>query len=154
MVRILLGLSGRDHWTLNDGTHYPTGYWAEDCVVPHRAFRRQGVDLVVATPGRVRPTVDQVSLDPQRLGDTGKAADRRSYLDSIDAELTRPMAVEKIAGNASAYDAICLSDGHGPMEDLSQCAPLGEIITELSDAGRVVTGERCAAGLRRRKQNG
>ena len=89
--------------------------------------------------GGVRPTVDQVSLDPQRLGDNGKAADLRSYLDSIDAELARPMAVEKIAGNASAYDAIYIPGGHGPMEDLFRCAPLGEIITELHDAGRVVT---------------
>jgi hypothetical protein len=29
MTRILLVLSGSDHWTLNDGTRHPTGYWAE-----------------------------------------------------------------------------------------------------------------------------
>lgn len=139
MVRILVVLSGSDHWTLNDGTRHPTGYWAEEFVVPHRTFRRRGVDVDVATPGGVRPTVDEVSLDPQRLGDEGKAADFRRYLDSIDAELARPMAVEKIAGNASAYDAIYIPGGHGPMEDLSRCAPLGEIITELYGAGRVVT---------------
>lgn len=139
MVRILVVLSGSDHWTLNDDTHHPTGYWAEEFVVPHRIFRRRRVDVDIATPGGVRPTVDQVSLDPQRLGDNGKAADLRSYLDSIDTELAQPMAVEKIAGNASTYDAIYIPGGHGPMEDLFRCAPLGEIITELHDAGRVVT---------------
>jgi len=86
----------------------------------------------------VRPTVDQVSLDPQRLGDTGKATDLRSYLDSNVAVLGRPMAVERLAGNATAYDAIYISGGHGPMEDLSRCAPLGKIITELHDAGRTL----------------
>lgn len=81
MVRILLVLSGSDHWTLNDGTHHLTGDWAEEFVVPHRAFRRRGW-----------------------RGAT-----------------------------------------HGPMEDFSRCAPLGEIITELYDAGRVVTGQNPAS---------
>lgn len=139
MVQILLVLSGSDHWTLNDGTRHPTGYWAEEFVVPHRTFRRQGVEVHVATPGGVRPTVDQVSLDPQRVGGKRKAADLRSYLDSIEAELAQPMAVEHAAGRAGAYDAIYIPGGHGPMEDLSQYAPLGEVITELHDAGRVVT---------------
>jgi putative intracellular protease/amidase len=141
MVRILLVLSGSDHWTLNDGTRHPTGYWAEEFVVPHRTFRRKGVEVHVATPGGVRPTVDQMSLDPQRLGSDGKAADLRSYIDSIETELARPMPVEHAAGRASGYDAIYIyiPGGHGPMEDLFRCAPLGEIITELHDAGRVVT---------------
>ncbi|HLI38510.1 MAG TPA: type 1 glutamine amidotransferase domain-containing protein, partial [Streptosporangiaceae bacterium] len=39
MARILLVLSGSDHWTLTDGTSHPTGYWAEEFVVPHRMFR-------------------------------------------------------------------------------------------------------------------
>jgi hypothetical protein len=94
MVRILLVLSGNDHWTLSDGTRHPTGYWAEEFVVPHRTFRRQGVKVDVATPGGVRPTVDQVSLDPQRVGGKRKAAELRSYIDSIEAELAQPMAVE------------------------------------------------------------
>jgi putative intracellular protease/amidase len=122
MVRILLVLSGSDHWTLNDGARHPTGYWAEEFVVPHRTFRSQGVEVYVATPGGVRPTVDQVSLDPQRVGGKRKAADLRSYIDSIEAELAQPMAVEHAAG---AYDAIYIPGGHGPMEDLSRCAPLG-----------------------------
>ncbi len=32
MARILLVLSGSDHWTLADGTRHPTGYWAEEFV--------------------------------------------------------------------------------------------------------------------------
>jgi len=30
--------------------------------VPHRTFRRQGVEVHVTTPGEVRPTLDQVGL--------------------------------------------------------------------------------------------
>jgi putative intracellular protease/amidase len=139
MVQILLVLSGSDHWTLNDGTRHPTGYWAEEFVVPHRAFRSRGVEVHVATPGGVRPTVDQVSLDPERVGGKRKAADLRSYIDSIEAELAQPMAVEQAARRADVYDAIYIPGGHGPMEDLSECPTLGEVVTELHDAGRVVT---------------
>ena len=139
MVRILLVLSGSDHWTLNDDTRHPTGYWAEEFVVPHRTFHKQGVEVRIATPGGVRPTVDQASLDPEVAGGEQKAADLRSYIDSIEAELAQPMALEHAAGRAGEYDAIYIPGGHGPMEDLFQSAPLGEIIAELHDAGRVVT---------------
>ena len=75
MARILLVLSGSDHWTLADGTRHPTGYWAEEFVVPHRTFRAQGVDVDIATPGGVHPTVDQASLSPEANGgDEAKAA--------------------------------------------------------------------------------
>jgi hypothetical protein len=48
MARILIVLSGSDHWTLSDGTRHPTGYWAEEFVEPHRAFRGAGMDVVPA----------------------------------------------------------------------------------------------------------
>lgn len=139
MARILLVLSGSDHWTLADGTRHPTGYWAEEFVVPHRTFRAQGVDVDIATPGGVHPTVDQASLSPEANGgDEAKAAGLRSYIDSIEAELARPLALEDVRQRAGAYDAIYIPGGHGPMEDLPGCAPLGQIIIELHDTGRLV----------------
>src|SRR5487761_1583951 len=62
--RILLILSASDHWTLKDGTSHPTGFWAEEVVVPHRTFRDRGVDVRLGTPGGRRPTVDAASLSP------------------------------------------------------------------------------------------
>ena len=139
MARILLVLSGSDHWTLADGTRHPTGYWAEEFVVPHRTFRAQGADVDIATPGGVRPTVDQASLSPEANGgDEAKAAGLRSYIDSIEAELARPLALEDVRQRAGDYDAIYIPGGHGPMEDLPCCAPLGQIIIELHDTGRLV----------------
>ena len=63
MARTLIVLSGSDHWTLSDGTRHPTGFWAEEFVDPHRTFRHAEVDVDIAAPGGVRPTVDQVSLE-------------------------------------------------------------------------------------------
>jgi putative intracellular protease/amidase len=139
MARVLLVLSGSDHWTLADGTRHPTGYWAEEFVVPHRMFRARGVDVDIATPGGARPTVDRASLTPEMNGgDERKAGELRSYLDSISAETARPLALEEVRQRTGGYDAVYLPGGHGPMEDLPACRPLGQIITDLHDAGRLV----------------
>ena len=57
-------LTGADTWTLADGTSHPTGFWAEEFVEPMRVFRDAGVDITVATPRGVVPTVDEASLSP------------------------------------------------------------------------------------------
>lgn len=131
-------LSGSDHWTLRDGTRHPTGYWAEEFVVPHSVFRAQGVDVVVATPGGVAPTVDQMSLHPERAGGQRKATAFRDYIDAIAGELAHPTMVEHAVGHVADYDAVFVPGGHGPMEDLADLAPLGELLVEFSDADRVV----------------
>jgi len=139
MARILIALSGSDHWTLADGTRHKTGYWAEEFVVPHRTFRARGVAVQIATPGGVRPTVDEASLTPEKnRGDQQKSADLRRYIDSVAAELAQPMSLEDAQQRMPDYDAVYIPGGHAPMEDLPGCAPLGRIITELHDSGRIV----------------
>lgn len=139
MARILLVLSASDHWTLNDGSLHPTGFWAEELVVPHRMFRDRGVDVRVATPGGRRPTVDAASLSPEMNGgDEAKAADLRRYLESIDGELANPLPIEGTADEALDYDAVYIPGGHGPMEDLPGCEALGRLLVALHAAGRLV----------------
>lgn len=138
MTRILLVLSGSDHWTLKDGSRHPTGYWAEEFVVPHSVFRAQGVDVAVATPGGVAPTVDQVSLQPEMAGGEVRAAAFRDYVNASAAELAQPMALEHVVGRVAEYDAIYIPGGHGPMEDLVGFRPLGEILVQFFDTDRVV----------------
>jgi putative intracellular protease/amidase len=139
MTRILLVLSGSDHWTLKDGTRHPTGYWAEEFVVPHSVFRSQGVDVVVATPGGVAPTVDQMSLNPEMAGGEMRATAFRDYINVIGTELAKPMVLEHAVGHVADYDAIYLPGGHGPMEDLVDFRPLGELLNQFFDTDRVIT---------------
>jgi putative intracellular protease/amidase len=140
MARILIVLSGSDYWTLSDGTRHITGYWAEEFVVPHRTFRARGVAVQIASLGGVRPTVDETSLTPEKNGgDEQKAADLHRYIDSVAADLAQPMPLEDAQHRTADYDAVYIPGGHAPMEDLPGCAPLGAIITELHDTGRVVT---------------
>ena len=61
MTTVLMALSAARHWTLSDGTRHPTGFWAEEFVVPYTAFVQAGYDVTVATPGAVPPVVDELS---------------------------------------------------------------------------------------------
>ena len=57
--KVLIVLSAADHWTLTDGTLYPTGYWAEEFVETHKELVEAGMEVDIATPGSVKPTVDK-----------------------------------------------------------------------------------------------
>jgi putative intracellular protease/amidase len=139
MARILLVLSGSDHWTLKDGTRHPTGYWAEEFVVPHSVFRTQGVDVVIATPGGAAPTVDQMSLNPEMAGGEMRATAFGDYINAIATELAQPMVLEHAVEHVADYDAIYIPGGHGPMEDLVGFQPLGQLLVQFFDSDRVVT---------------
>ena len=62
MTTLLFAVTAADHWTLNDGSKHPTGYWAEELVESHRTFSEAGWDITVATPGGKAPVVDEGSL--------------------------------------------------------------------------------------------
>jgi putative intracellular protease/amidase len=71
MPSLLLVLTGVDHWTLDDGTHQPTGFWAEELTEPMRVFRDAGVDVTIATPGGVRDEVGHASSSNQARTPSG-----------------------------------------------------------------------------------
>ena len=48
MAKILMVLTGADFWTLKDGTKHPTGFWAEEAVVPHQVLKAAGHEVAVA----------------------------------------------------------------------------------------------------------
>ena len=45
MTSVLMVLTTADHWTLNDGTEHPSGFWDEEFVVPYEVFTRAGWDI-------------------------------------------------------------------------------------------------------------
>ncbi|WP_344007218.1 type 1 glutamine amidotransferase domain-containing protein [Streptomyces thermocarboxydovorans] len=139
MTNILVVLSGSDHWTLADGTKHPSGYWAEEFVVPHKTFREAGFDVTIATPGGVTPTVDKASLTPEMNGgDQGRAEELRDYIDSLRGELDSTMRLEDV--NPGDFDGLFIPGGHGPMEDLAVSEALGVLLVGMLDSGKVVSG--------------
>src|ERR1035437_9238746 len=112
MANILMVVSAADSLTMRDGSEHPTGYWAEEVVVSHKNLLDAGHTVRIATPGGMKPTVDQVSLAAESAGGQERADSFREYLALIDAELASPLALADV--DASAYDAIVMPGGTGP----------------------------------------
>src|ERR1700760_3561607 len=112
MTKILLVVSGSDHWTLKDGTKHPTGYWAGEFIHPHQVFSQAGYDITIATPGGATPTIDEVSLRLDLNGNDQAEVDaQRKYLADLGDKLTKPARLEDV--DAGDYDAVYVSGGHG-----------------------------------------
>ncbi|MEA2290588.1 MAG: hypothetical protein QOD55_2585 [Solirubrobacteraceae bacterium] len=136
MPSLLIVLTGADHWTLNDDTRHPTGFWAEELLAPLDVFDEAGVDVTIATPGGVRPTVDERSLDPDMVGGEEQAAELRRDLDAAAGRFAAPVRLEDVS--ASDYDGVFVPGGHGPMEDLAGSPEMGRLLVALLDDDKVV----------------
>ena len=133
---ILMVVSAADSLTMRDGSDHPTGYWAEELVVSHRTLLDAGHTVHIATPGGKKPTVDEVSLAAESAGGQDRADSFRRYIDSLDAELSNPLVLADV--DASAYDAVVMPGGHGPMADLYQDADLGRLLKAVNTAGKII----------------
>jgi putative intracellular protease/amidase len=133
MSKILFVMTGADHWTLNDGTRHPTGFWAEEAVAPYETFRAAGHEIVVATPGGVVPTVDKASLAAEVNGGQ-EGADRIAAALAAMTELERPVRLEDV--DLGEYAAVFYPGGHGPMEDLAVDATSGRLLVDALASGK------------------
>ncbi|HKJ11355.1 MAG TPA: type 1 glutamine amidotransferase domain-containing protein [Ornithinimicrobium sp.] len=133
MSNILFVVSGSDHWTLKDGTKHPTGYWAEELVVPFRTFTDSGHEVSIATPGGVQPTVDAGSLAAEVNGGQERADELEAEIGRI-AQLAQPLRLEDV--DLDAYDAVFYPGGHGPMEDLSSDEASAHLLTSTLASGK------------------
>jgi putative intracellular protease/amidase len=142
MTAVLLVVSSASVWTLKDGTQHPTGFWASEFIHPHQVFTRAGYDITIATPGGIAPTVDEFSLAPAMNNNDQSAIDaQRAYLAGLGAKLTRPVRLEDV--DADAYDAVYVSGGHGPMEDLADNPVIGRIYAALLPSQDKVVAAVC-----------
>ncbi|MGW5433003.1 type 1 glutamine amidotransferase domain-containing protein [Streptomyces sp. NPDC004059] len=134
MAKILMVLSGVDYWTLTDGSKHPSGYWAEEFVVPHRIFTQAGFTVDIAAPVDGKPAADPVSLRPDVAGP--EADHFAAYIEEAAEALANPTALPDV--KTADYDAIFLPGGHGPMEDLAHDPDLGRILIEADAAGKII----------------
>jgi len=142
MTSLLMVLSGAHTWTLRDGTAHPTGFWAEEFVVPHRRFVDAGIDVTIATPDGAVPVADHNSLSAaMNDGDTAKVDDLRAYLDEVRDQLAHPVPLESV--DPADFDAVFIPGGHGPMEDLTTNPSMASILGHLLDDPTKVVGSVC-----------
>jgi putative intracellular protease/amidase len=128
---VLFVMTGSNQWTLKDGTKHPTGFWAEEAVAPFEIFRDAGLDVTVATPGGVRPPVDEGSLSAENAGSEEAAAHFRDVIENAP-EFQNPIALSAV--KLADFDAVFVPGGHGPMEDLAVDADAGTILTSAKQA--------------------
>jgi putative intracellular protease/amidase len=140
MPRILMIVTAADSIELADGTLHPTGFWAEELVVAHRALASAGAEIVIATPGGAPAPVDPGSLSADIVGDAAKVEELRDYLRGIAAELTAPAAIGEL--DATAFDALVLPGGHGPMVDLATDPAVGAALV-AADAAQLLIAPFC-----------
>ncbi|MEU4107230.1 type 1 glutamine amidotransferase domain-containing protein [Streptomyces sp. NPDC048208] len=133
MTKVLFVVSAADHWTLNDGTKHPSGYWGEELAMPHKIFSEAGWEITIATPGGKPPTLDRLSMS-RTAGLPGKLREVGRYLDSIQAELDSPLPLDGV--DPAEYDLVFYPGGHGPMEDLAYDEVSGELLTRVLHSGK------------------
>jgi putative intracellular protease/amidase len=135
-------LTGATTWTQKDGAQRPTGFWAEEFVVPHDVFTRNGARIVIATPAGRPSTVDALSLSLQaNHGDTEKVAELSAYVERCGDSLRAPLSIEDV--NAANFDAVFVPGGHGPMQDLAVDASVGKILHAALRNERQVVAAVC-----------
>lgn len=137
MTRVLIALSGSDHWTLADGTKHPCGYWPEELAAPHEVFTQAGFDITIATPGGARPVADEAGFTPEMNGGATEPGERfRSYLAGIADQLAAPADLDAV--QADDYDLVFIPGGHAPMEDLAVSERFGALLAEFTAQGKPV----------------
>ncbi|MFF7472189.1 DJ-1/PfpI family protein [Streptomyces sp. NPDC008092] len=133
MTTVLFVVSAADHWTLNDGTRHPSGFWGEELAMPHKIFSEAGWDITIATPGGRAPTLDRLSMS-RTAGLPSKLREVARYLDSIRSLLDSPETLADV--DPDRFDVVFYPGGHGPMEDLAYDPVSGALLTRVLGSGR------------------
>lgn len=134
MTSVLQVLSAARVWTLKDGTEHPTGFWAEEFVVPYILFTKAGWDVTVATPGGRRPVVDPLSLAVKGGVLPPQARKLKAELGQLAPVLEHPANLHDM--NPGDFDVVFYSGGHAPMEDLAVDEASGALLTRRLASGR------------------
>ena len=140
MTDALLILTGTRVWTMKDGTPHPTGFWAREFIEAYTEFKNAGLDVSIATPVGVQPTVDQLSWNlGYNNNDEKFISDQKKFLEEHEAELNAPLKLEDI--EPGRYDVVFVVGGHGPMQDLAVHPTIGDLLAaNLDDPAKFVGG--------------
>jgi len=141
--RVLFIVSAAHQLTMKDATLHTTGYWAEELLVPYKAFTEAGFDVKFTTPAGLVPQPDPRSLNAQDGAELDHLPDLRTPLVLDDVEV-------------DGYEAVFVPGGHAPMEDLATDEVAGRLLTGALAAGKPV-GAVChgvAAFLAARRDDG
>jgi len=162
MARILILMTRSATLGLLDGQDHPSGFWAEEFVVPYEMFIAAGNTVDLATIGGTAPSPDQGSLNPVTIGytrpkgspdhDEASAAHYREVIDSLEL-LKKPLNLDELSrDDVAGYDGIYISGGHGAMDDLPNDPHVTRIVSWILELAKplavVCHGQSALLGLR------
>lgn len=94
------------------------GYWGEECIAPLQALTAADFDVTVATPTGGKPVLDEVSVNPDEVGE--ETAETVVEAHENDERLAN--AVPVAGETAEEYDVVVFPGGHGTVWDINQDA--------------------------------
>lgn len=106
---------------------HATGLWFEEYAVPVSLFRKNGMQVTVASLAG-----GQVPIDPKSLPENPQSKDILLALE--DLKSARRLSDVKLEN----FDALFFPGGHGTMFDLPSSAHIGKTIVEFIETDRVV----------------
>ena len=142
MTSVLMVLTGANVWTMKNGTSHPTGFWAEEFITPHQKFTTAGLEIHIATPGGITPTVDPLSLSlSNNDNDQGNVDAQRAYLKQLEGVLNSTLTLEK--ADPASYDVVFLVGGHGPMQDMAVHPTISDFLVAMLDNPNKIVAAVC-----------
>ena len=106
--------------------HHKTGVWFEEFAIPYLKFIDEGYDVSVATlHGKEAP------LDPASTN----IIDDIKWHKAKEA-MKSPQKLSEI--NCSAFDAVVIPGGHGPLFDLADSEEMGDVLIRFYEEGKLI----------------
>lgn len=133
--KILVVLTGVDKVP---GTDKPTGFWAEEFVVPMGLFKKAGWQVFVATLKGGAAPVDPRSLDPQVVGKKEAASLKKLLRRHPEYRKTIPLRGLLVG----EFAAVFVVGGHGVMWDLTRAPEMADLVQKAA-AERVLVAAVC-----------
>ncbi len=147
-MKILTFLTNRAKLHLLNGEMHPSGFWAEEIVIPYKRFKQEGYEINIATIGGIQPTVDKTSIDPDFMpyvrpkgsqdDDAARSAEFIQFIES-SPDLKHPLNLDTLTEEQIAsYDGIYLSGGHGTIGDMPKSDELTQIFRWALEMDKVI----------------
>lgn len=109
-----------------DGSDSKTGVWLGEMTDPYYEFVDAGFKVTMASPLGGEPPIDPLS----KLTEHITASNRRfSEDETVQHQFSNTLKLENI--RASAFDAVFISGGHGPLWDLARHPDVGRLLLEF-----------------------